>query len=116
MRKARSVSSPQSEKPPQLRLGDSTITGLFEQPLDGINLLLGADPDRVREIGWLTPRYATETGDLLGNIQAFLVEHEGITIMVDTCVGNGKSIMVVPAWDNLNTPFLERIRAVGAAP
>jgi len=36
--------------------------------------------------------------------------------MVDTCVGNGKSITVVPAWDNLNTPFLDRLRALGTAP
>jgi glyoxylase-like metal-dependent hydrolase (beta-lactamase superfamily II) len=115
-RKARSVWSPQSENFPQLRLGDSTITGLFEQPLDGINLLLGADPEQVREIGWLTPRYATETGDVLGHVQAFLVQHQGVTIMVDTCVGNGKSITVVPAWDNLNTPFLDRLRALGTAP
>jgi glyoxylase-like metal-dependent hydrolase (beta-lactamase superfamily II) len=101
---------------PRLTVGDSTITGLFEQPLDGINMLLGADPQQVREIDWLTTRYATETGELHGNVQAFLVQHEGMTIMVDTCVGNGKSISIVPAWDHMNTPILDRLNALGATP
>ena len=37
------------------------------------------------------------------------------TIVVDTCNGNHKQRPAFPAGDRLTTPFLERLRAVGAA-
>ncbi len=45
-------------------------------------------------------------------IQAFLVESRGLRIVVDTCVGNDKQ-RALPAWNELDGPFLHQIRDAG---
>ncbi|GAB17254.1 putative hydrolase [Gordonia effusa NBRC 100432] len=94
----------------QIAVGNSTITGIYEQPLGDINMLIDASADQVRQIDWLAPHYATAEGELVGNIQSFLVHHEGTTILVDTCVGNDKEVTVVEGWNNLHSPYPERLR------
>ncbi len=101
----------------QRMIGASRITSIREQDLTGIDsLLLGATPEGVAAIGWLQPHFVDADGVLLGVVQAFVLEHDGRLIVIDTCVGNGKDLPVVEAWTGLQTDFLERFRATGFDP
>jgi glyoxylase-like metal-dependent hydrolase (beta-lactamase superfamily II) len=46
-------------------------------------------------------------------VQAFLIMIEGLTIIVDPGVGNGKRRIAVPGWNNMHTDFLDRLRSTG---
>jgi glyoxylase-like metal-dependent hydrolase (beta-lactamase superfamily II) len=76
--------------------------GILKNPPDGL----------VAAIPWLVPHWATPAGELLMSIQAFVLESEGQTILVDACVGNGKTLAYA-AFSNARTDFLERLAAAG---
>lgn len=98
----------------RLDVGDAKITTIVEQELHGINHLIAlATPDAVQDIGWLGPPHATDEGELLGVIQAIVIELDDVVVLVDTCIGNGKQIPIDPAWHDLDTDFLDRLRAAG---
>lgn len=78
-------------------------------------LLPDATRERVREIDWLSPRWADESGDLRFWTQTFVVRSQGRLILVDTCLGNDKERRN-PAFHRLATPFLDRLLAVGVSP
>jgi len=101
----------------QRMIGACRITSIREQDLTGIdNLLRGATPDEIDAIGWLRPHFVDADGVLSGLVQAFVLEHDGRLIVIDTCVGNGKDVPVVEEWCGLQTDFLERFRAAGFDP
>ena len=98
-------------------IGSSRVTSIAEQELTGISdLLHGATPEAIADIDWLGPHFVDADGVLLGLVQAFVLEHEGRLIVIDTCVGNGKDVPVVEDWTGLDTDFLERFRAAGFDP
>jgi glyoxylase-like metal-dependent hydrolase (beta-lactamase superfamily II) len=101
----------------QRSLGSSRITSIREQDLTGIDRLLqGATSEAIGAIDWLRPHFVDADGVLLGLVQAFVLEHGGHLIVIDTCVGNGKDVPVVPDWTGLQTDFLERFRSAGFEP
>lgn len=98
----------------QWKVGRVTITSIVEQDLHDINeLIVGAKRAAIKEIEWLAPRFAKDDGTLTGLIQCFVIETPSRTIVVDTCIGDGKDRKYFPHWHNLTTGFLERFRAVG---
>ena len=101
----------------QRLIGSSRITSIREQDLTGISELLhGATPEAIASIDWLRPHFVDADGVLLGLVQAFVLEHDGRLIVIDTCVGNGKDLPVVEEWTGLQTDFLDRFRAAGFDP
>ena len=65
---------------------------------------------------WLAP-FLSDDGNVRMIIQALLVSVDGLRIVVDTCVGNGRDYgPIVPTFNNLDTPFLENLAAAGFAP
>jgi glyoxylase-like metal-dependent hydrolase (beta-lactamase superfamily II) len=101
------------------KVGDVTVSQILEMPvavgeLDG--LIEEATPDVVRDIGWLHPDYATEGGQTLWSLHSYVVDTGSTVILVDTCCGNGKSVPLLPAWGNLDNPYLERLAAAGYRP
>ncbi len=50
------------------------------------------------------------------SVHTWVVRDRGRTILIDTGVGNGKDRPFAPYFDRLDTRFLERLRAAGAAP
>ena len=62
----------------------------IEGPSPGTFLFDEATPERLLQHAWLKPRFLTDDGRTIGSIHAFVVESEGKTIVVDTCVGNDK--------------------------
>lgn len=103
--------------PLRWRVGDITVTRIveFEGPGGLGRYLPDATRDAIREIGWLTPHFATDEGRLIGAIHALVVETPETRVVVDTCVGNDKARQV-PAWNMLQTAFLNDMAAAGHAP
>ena len=98
-------------------IGDVTITEIAEvTSLSAAHWLLpDATADRVREIGWMVPHYATAEGKVYMTIRALVVESEGRRILVDTCLGNDKR-RPVETWNMRSGPFLADLTAAGFAP
>jgi glyoxylase-like metal-dependent hydrolase (beta-lactamase superfamily II) len=100
------------------KVGAVTITKIVEiEGAGGTKFILPqATPDAVREMEWLIPRYATEEGKLRMAIQSYVIEAGQRRILVDTCLGNDKQGRHIPIWNNLNTPYLFKLKEAGFAP
>jgi glyoxylase-like metal-dependent hydrolase (beta-lactamase superfamily II) len=99
------------------RIGEVTITRILELEATGGTrfILPQATPEVIREIGWLAPHFADETGRLRMSIHALVVETPDRRIIVDTCIGNDKQ-RDIPTWSNLQTSFLQDLEAAGFPP
>ena len=78
-------------------------------------LLPDATAERIREIGWMVPDFATPDGKVHMTIRALVVESEGRRILVDTCLGNDKQ-RPVESWSMRSGPFLDDLAAAGFPP
>jgi glyoxylase-like metal-dependent hydrolase (beta-lactamase superfamily II) len=99
------------------RVGDVTITEIVETTSTSSAhwLLPDATADRVREIDWMVPHYATDDGKVHMTIRALVVESEGRRIVVDTCLGNDKR-RPVEHWNMRSGPFLDDLTTAGFPP
>jgi glyoxylase-like metal-dependent hydrolase (beta-lactamase superfamily II) len=85
------------------------------------------------EAAWLfpavTPAHLEENRDWLGanliepdssrlymSFHSFVIRTRHHTILVDTCNGNHKQRPSMPAWHELNLPYLENLAAIGVHP
>jgi glyoxylase-like metal-dependent hydrolase (beta-lactamase superfamily II) len=65
---------------------------------------------------WMVPEHVEAGSDrLIGSIHTWVLRTPHHTILIDTCLGNHKQRQH-PNWNNLDLPFLDRLRAVGVAP
>lgn len=96
------------------RIGAVKITRIVEIEATGgmSRIIPDATRDKVQEIGWLYPHFASADGRLRGAIHSLIVETPTKTIVVDTCVGNDKE-RSVPAWNKLQTAYLADLAAAG---
>lgn len=78
-------------------------------------LLPDATADRVREIAWMQPHYATDEGKVHMTIRALVVESGDRRILVDTCLGNDKE-RNVPSWHMRTGDFLDDLTVAGFPP
>lgn len=66
---------------------------------------------------WLAPDFLdTATGDFTMVFQSWLLQLDGLTVLVDPCNGNGRNRPVFPHFHQLNQPWLERFEATGIRP
>jgi glyoxylase-like metal-dependent hydrolase (beta-lactamase superfamily II) len=74
-------------------------------------------PDVVEEHRrWLIPNHYIESrGTLNFSIHSWLIRTANHTVLVDTCVGNGKR-SDMPGWHMKSWPYLERLAAAGVTP
>jgi glyoxylase-like metal-dependent hydrolase (beta-lactamase superfamily II) len=99
------------------KVGSATITSVVESQDDippGF-LLPDATEAMVQRHPWLVPDWADADGNIGIRIQAFVVEIDGTTVLVDPCVGNHK-VRWLPMWNMLDTPFMDRLAAAGVVP
>jgi glyoxylase-like metal-dependent hydrolase (beta-lactamase superfamily II) len=99
------------------KVGSATITSVVESEDDippGF-LLPDATEELVQEHPWLVPDWATAGGAIGLRVQAFVVEIDGLTVLVDPCVGNGKTRWLA-LWNMLDIPFLERLAHASCVP
>ncbi|MFJ6916387.1 MBL fold metallo-hydrolase [Streptomyces sp. NPDC101133] len=115
-----SSQTPESPTPPapSWAVGDHTVRRVDEVLLPagtGPWLLPGATPDLVGRSPWLSPEFADGQGVLRLASHSFAVEADGMRVLVDTGIGNGKR-RANPAWHDLNSDYEARLRAAGFAP
>ncbi len=96
------------------KVGDVTITSVMESetPIPGEFIVAGASPEALASHAWLRPHFVDDAGNIILRIQAFVVESEGMRIVVDTCIGNDKP-RGIPIWDRLQTEFLTDLATAG---
>ena len=100
--------------------GDITITRIveIEMPMLGIPLFFPDWDEAAMEIhrDWMVPRhYDPVSGNVVINIQAFLIRTPRHTILVDTCVGNHKP-RNQELFDDANFPWMDNFLKLGVAP
>ena len=103
------------------RVGDATITKIFEIGLDAVEgefLFPGIDPASIaRERGRFGPGSVDpRTGALRLSIHSWLVRTPERVVLIDTATGNDKERPGAAVLHRLNEPFLDRLRAAGVAP
>lgn len=99
-------------------VGDARIHRIDEILLPsetGPWLLPDATPELVSRTPWLVPEYASPAGELILAVHTFAVEIGGVRVLVDTGIGNGKT-RTNPAWNDLDTPYVERLATAGFTP
>ena len=97
------------------RVGKVTVTKIVELEVTGGSrfILPQATYEEILPIGWLKPHFADERGRLKMSIHALVVETPDRRIIVDTCLGNDKENRRIPAWNNLQGPFLADLAGAG---
>ena len=98
-------------------IGDVSVTEIAELTTTSAAhwLLPDATADRIQEIAWMVPDYATPDGKVFMTIRALVIETDGRRILVDTCLGNDKQ-RPVESWSMRSGPFLDDLTAAGFPP
>ncbi|MFE0799358.1 MBL fold metallo-hydrolase [Streptomyces sp. NPDC058812] len=110
--------SPAATPIPSWTVGGVTVHRIDEvalPPATGPWLLPDATPEVVTAQDWLHPHFAGQDGILHIDSHSFAFVVNGLRVLVDTGIGNGKE-RANPAWHNLRTDFLERLTAAGFPP
>jgi len=101
-----------------LQVGDVTIDRLVELEGPGYEPTFFF-PDATMagfegEMGWLLPHFWDKAANtFLRSIQSYVVRTGHHTILVDSCVGHGKERPSTPAWDRLDSTWLDQLIAAG---
>jgi glyoxylase-like metal-dependent hydrolase (beta-lactamase superfamily II) len=101
-----------------LELGGLSVSAVVERagPTRPTWLLPDAVPEAVeRHRAWLTPWFLDDKGRFLQSIHTFVVRARGLTVLVDTCVGNEKDRGGRQPFHMMRTTFLDDLRAAGVA-
>jgi glyoxylase-like metal-dependent hydrolase (beta-lactamase superfamily II) len=99
------------------RVGDVTITRIIEvgAVVMDPDWLLAYEPGSIERNDWLKPNYVSADNQLLVNIQAFVIEADGLTILVDPCIGNHKE-RESEMFNMLDSNFLGDMATAGFPP
>ena len=99
------------------KFGDTTITQLIELKDDSgsVPVLPDATPENLATIPWLKPHFVTPDGKLILNIQMMIIETPDRKMVVDTCIGNDKTL-ALDAWANMQRPFIDNLKKLGYDP
>jgi glyoxylase-like metal-dependent hydrolase (beta-lactamase superfamily II) len=99
------------------QIGDVRITRIVENEvsLPAVAILPEATPEALApHESWLKPHFVDGDGNIVLSIHALVIEAAGLTILVDTCVGDQSA----PGFEVLSKPnssFLEDLAASGFA-
>ncbi len=109
------MSDPVTTVQKQWAIGDVRVTIVVESQTDHIPpelFFTDASAEAVARHEWLVPDFADDEGRIGLSVQAFVVETPTRTVVVDPCVGNGKTLEM-PFWNEQQWPFWERFEAAG---
>lgn len=65
---------------------------------------------------WLKPHLINDDGTWNLVYQSWILAVDGKVIVIDPCVGNGRSFPEFPKFDGLETPYIERFSGCGITP
>jgi glyoxylase-like metal-dependent hydrolase (beta-lactamase superfamily II) len=103
----------------QTKLGRATVTRVVEHEFDVPSALLTQTPPQawVDNADLLVPTfYDPETARWRVSIQTWVIEVDGLTVLVDTGVGNGRERPHIPGLANLDSSFLASLAEAGFQP
>ena len=70
-----------------------------------------------RHLHWIAPQFwNAERSTISITMQTWVLKTKHHTILIDTCNGNHKPRPYFPAADQLNTPYLDRLKGAGCTP
>lgn len=96
------------------QIGKLKISQVIET-VDGKDIQEGF-PDATKEnllkIPWLKPYFIDNEGNFKAQVSSYIIETNGLKIVIDAGVGNNKVRKNFPAWSNLKTDFLERFERI----
>ena len=103
-------------------IGNVTVTRIEEQlgfasrPPE--QYLDGFDRETLAQhLDWLVPHhYSPDHDRLITSIHSWLIRTDRHTILLDSCAGNHKDRPGFSRFHQLDTPFLQRLRAAGVPP
>ncbi len=103
----------------QIRLGNAILTRVAEIQVQIPTSLWPSTPPEAwhAEAELLAPRFWNPETDLFRvAIQSWVLQVDGLTIVVDTGAGNDRHRPHMPPLDHLSTAFLDNMRAAGIDP
>ena len=101
-----------------MRLGNAVLARVVEWQVAGLSFeLFPQTPTKAwRELASdYTPTFWTDAGWRIA-LQTWVIEVDGLTVLVDTGAGNGRDRPAMPPIDHLDTDFLDALRAAGVEP
>ena len=105
----------------QLKIGAFTIDRVVEA--EGVGFFPGYifpdadDAGVAAERDWMSPDFLdAQTGRLRQGNACFVVRRPGMTLLVDTCVGNDKDRPSTKTWNRMRTDWLEQLAGLGVTP
>jgi glyoxylase-like metal-dependent hydrolase (beta-lactamase superfamily II) len=104
------------------KIGDYTVRKLVEvvEPLSPEFAFVEFDPSALDyHSDWLSPHFVEKANaeiTLLFSFHTYVVQGNGRTLLIDTCVGNHKERAALPSWHMQNRPYLDNLRSMGVAP
>jgi len=99
-------------------IGDVRVTRIVEIESTGGSrfILPDATPEACVPMRWMQPHFCSPEGKLRMSVHALVIEVKQASgtrrIVVDTCIGNDKP-RAIPAWNHLQTRFLDNLAAAG---
>jgi glyoxylase-like metal-dependent hydrolase (beta-lactamase superfamily II) len=105
---------------PDWTLGDTTLTRIIEAEdplLSPYEVFPDCAPAHIAEnASWLIPTWYDPASELLViTIQSFVIRTSGMTVLIDTCTGEGKN-RERARFHQRRWPWMERLRATGVTP
>jgi len=103
-------------------LGSVTITRVEEQigfaHMPPERYFRGFDRELFnRHLSWLAPNhYDPITDRVVSSVHSWIIRAGATTILLDACAGNHKPRSWTPRFNQLDTPYLARLRAAGCSP
>jgi glyoxylase-like metal-dependent hydrolase (beta-lactamase superfamily II) len=99
------------------KVDDVTITKITEIVYPEFSEVLPtATPEYVQNVKWLFPHFVTPEGKLTLSIHSLIVDTPTAKLVVDTCIGNDRNRDPMAVMSNLNTSYLEDMKAAGYPP
>lgn len=98
------------------KIGQAQIFRVEEMTISSAMALLTEDDDILQaNKHWLMPRFMSADGQRDFVFQSWILIVDGKVIVIDPCNGNDRS-HVLPLFDHLKTPYIERFAATGIKP
>jgi glyoxylase-like metal-dependent hydrolase (beta-lactamase superfamily II) len=102
----------------RIRLGDAGLSRVVEWQVDGLSVALfpqtPADAWQALAGDYSPTFFETDTWRIA--LQTWVIEVDGLTVLVDTGAGNGRDRPAMPPLHRLNTDYLDALQRAGVDP
>jgi glyoxylase-like metal-dependent hydrolase (beta-lactamase superfamily II) len=107
-----------SEHTRHWQIGDVQVTRIVEINAheDPFTMLSAeTEPDLGKHYPWLSPHFVTPDGQMKISFQAFALKTPALTIIVDTCIGEGR-VREYEIFNHMQSDYLDDLIAAGYDP